>query len=87
MVFIDSFKKPGFTNHLRQMISEKLFAIPDVEQALKRSKTPSTFEELGFPRSLVKDSFLFSRFVRSRITILDILDQAGLLEEYVEEFL
>jgi hypothetical protein len=35
----------------------------------------------------VKDSFLFSRFVRSRITILDILDQAGLLEEYVEEFL
>lgn len=87
MVFTDSFKKPGFTNRLRQMISEKLFAIPDVEQALKRSKTPSTFEELGFPQSLVKDSFLFSRFVRSRITILDILDEAGLLEKYIEEFL
>lgn len=87
IVFNDFYKKPEFSNHLRKMISEKLFAIPDVEQALKRSKAPSTFEELGFPKSLVKDSFLFSRFVRSRITILDILDEAGFLEKYVEEFL
>ena len=87
LVFNNSFKKPGFLNHLQKMISEKLFVIPDVELALKRSGTPTTFEELGFSQSLIRDSFLYSRFVRSRITILDILDEAGLLEEYVEDFL
>jgi len=80
-------KQPHFFSTLFQAISEKLYAIPDVEQSLKRSKTPSTFEELGFDRALVKNAFLYSRFVRKRITILDFLDEAGLLEKYVEEFL
>ena len=82
-----SIKKPGFFKELGEKISEKLYAIPNIELALKRSGTPTTFEELGFSKKLVREAFRYSRFVRKRVTILDILDQAGLLEESIDELI
>jgi glycerol dehydrogenase-like iron-containing ADH family enzyme len=72
---------------MKEKILEKLYAIPDVEFALTQAGAPCTFDELGFSKNLVKEAFLYSRFVRSRVTILDILDEAGVLEGYVEELI
>ena len=83
----DSIKRPGFLEEMKEKILEKLYAIPDVEFALTQAGAPCTFDELGFSKNLVKEAFLYSRFVRSRVTILDILDEAGVLEGYVEELI
>ncbi|MDK2896475.1 MAG: glycerol-phosphate dehydrogenase [Candidatus Atribacteria bacterium] len=68
---------------LKQAITPKLLAIPQVTQALAQAGAPTTFEELGFSPTLIKDSLLFSRWVRDRYTIFDLLQEVGLLEEYV----
>ncbi|MEI6157788.1 MAG: hypothetical protein WCP87_05425 [Atribacterota bacterium] len=76
---------PFFIATLKKDLNEKLSAIPDPEQTLRRAQAPATFPELGFSPADVRNAILFSRFVRNRLTLLDILDEAGLLNEYMEK--
>ncbi len=69
---------------LKQALIDKLSPIPDPTSTLKRAKAPFLFKDLGFSSDLVRDAFLYSRFIRKRFTILDLLDEAGLLSEYLD---
>lgn len=77
-------KEKPFQEKLRGAIEEKLFAIPDPLTVLQKAQAPQCLEALGFPSPMIRDALLFARFLRERATILDLLDQAGMLEEYVD---
>lgn len=72
---------------LKQALIEKLSPIPDPSKTLKRARIPFLIGDLGFPPDLVRDAFLYSRFMRKRVTILDLIDEAGLLSEYLDDAL
>jgi TPP-dependent pyruvate/acetoin dehydrogenase alpha subunit len=72
---------------LKQALIEKLSPIPDPSKTLKRARIPFLIRDLGFPPDLVRDAFLYSRFMRKRVTILDLIDEAGLLSEYLDDAL
>jgi len=71
------------SSFLSQQIQNKLSVISDPTSLLRRAQAPQTLKELGFSETMVKEALLFSRFVRKRVTILDLLGKAGLLEEYI----
>lgn len=67
----------------KRKAEEKLFVVPWVEDTLKRAKIPSSLEELGFGEEMVHNAFRYARFLRKRITLLDLLDWSGVLEDYL----
>ncbi|HQE25973.1 MAG TPA: iron-containing alcohol dehydrogenase, partial [Candidatus Atribacteria bacterium] len=69
---------------LYRQLQDKLSVIPDPASVLRRAQAPQTLEELGFSKKMIREALLFSRFIRKRVTILDLLGKAGLLKEYVD---
>jgi len=65
-------------------LQDKLSVIPDPASLLQRAQAPQTLKELGFSEKMIREALLFSRFIRKRVTILDLLGKAGLLEEYID---
>lgn len=72
---------------IKEATEGKTFLLPNPIATLKRAGIPPDFRALGFPLPVVKEACLFARFVRSRITILDLFARFGFLEELVEEAL
>ncbi|MCX7667704.1 MAG: iron-containing alcohol dehydrogenase, partial [Atribacterota bacterium] len=75
-------KEKPFQEKLRSAIEEKLFVIPDPLTVLQKAQAPQNLEDLGFPSQMIREALLLARFLRERATILDLLDQVGMLEEY-----
>ncbi len=57
-----------------------------INKVLKDAECPISFKEIGVNRNLARQAILYSRYLRRRITILDIADELGFLEEIAEEF-
>lgn len=73
-----------FLTTLETAIRAKLSPLPDPSLTLTRCGAPTTFGEMGFSLQTVRDALRYSRYVRARFTILDLLDQAGLLNDAIE---
>jgi glycerol-1-phosphate dehydrogenase [NAD(P)+] len=52
--------------------------------ALHAAGAPALAEEIGVGRDYLHRTTLHARFLRSRYTVLDLLDECGLLEAAVE---
>ncbi|HSV32403.1 MAG TPA: sn-glycerol-1-phosphate dehydrogenase [Atribacteraceae bacterium] len=78
---------PATIEEMRRSVEKTLAPVPDPKKTLKRCGAPVTFQELGFPETLLRNACRFSRYVRGRITLLDLLAQADLLDEYLVEAL
>ncbi len=70
----------------KEAVEEKL-SLFDPFELQKRAGIPETLEVLGFPREMVRDAFLWARFLRDRVTLLDLLAHCGVLEEFLDEAL
>ncbi|MEN3185639.1 MAG: sn-glycerol-1-phosphate dehydrogenase [Atribacterota bacterium] len=77
-------KEKSFQATFSAAIEEKLSVLPDPQTVLQKAQAPQSLEALGFPHHMVREALLLSRFLRERATILDLLDQMGMLEEYVD---
>lgn len=71
---------------LQGAVEDKL-SLFDPFELLRRAGIPTSFGELGFPGKMVRDAFLWARFLRSRVTILDLLARCGVLEELLDQAL
>ncbi len=58
----------------------------EIETYLKKAECPLNLKEICNNKKLIKNSILLSRFIRERITILDIADEIGILEEIVYNY-
>ncbi len=57
-----------------------------MKKALKEAGCPLKFSEIGVDKNLAFQAIMHSRFIRSRLTILDVADELGILSEIAENF-
>lgn len=69
---------------LRTRLGTHLMTAPQMRAALHAAGAPSDAEEIGVNRDYLRQTTLNARFLRSRYTILDLLDETGLLHAAVE---
>lgn len=76
-------REEKFQEDLKRALQEPIDFLPNLEEIIQKTQAPGSLTHLGFSRKMVQEAFLFARFLRERTTLLDLLDQAGVLEEYV----
>lgn len=59
-------------------------ASQDIIKYLKKAQCPTTFAEIGVNKTLAKQTVLSARYIRDRITVLDLADELGVLQEVLE---
>ena len=69
---------------LRKRLRAHLMPADQMRQALHLAGAPSDAAEIGVTRHDLRRVTLAARYLRSRYTLLDVLAEAGLLEQAVE---
>ena len=69
---------------LRTRLGAHLMTAPRMRAALHAAGAPSDAEDIGVTRDYLRQTTLNARFLRSRYTVLDLLDETGLLHAAVE---
>ncbi len=68
---------------LKRAVKEKI-ALLNPLHLLEQAGIPTSFEALGFSPVMVREACLFARFLRDRVTLLDLLDHLGVLQEFLD---
>ena len=58
-----------------------------VKRYLRDARCPTHFSDIGVERELAYETIMNARYIRGRLTILDIADELGVLEEVANEIL
>jgi glycerol-1-phosphate dehydrogenase [NAD(P)+] len=69
---------------IRHRLAQQLIPERDMRDALHLAGAPSDAAEIGVGRDYLRRTALNARFLRSRYTVLDLLDETGLLAQAVE---
>lgn len=69
---------------LREELTPMLMDPAAMKAAIAAAGGPTTASELGLPRKLWRDAMKFARDVRNRWSFLDLADDAGLLDEFLD---
>jgi glycerol-1-phosphate dehydrogenase [NAD(P)+] len=89
--FRDKFKKK--LPYLKKIVKQWDNIVPilsqppvskDIIKYLKKAECPTTFAEIGVNKTLAKQTILSARFIRDRITVLDLAAELGVLQEIIE---
>ncbi len=70
---------------LVSLISEELPDLEEMRQMLEEPGAPVTPQQIGIYMKQVKDGIILAKEVRNRFTILQILWDLGLLEQYADD--
>ncbi len=70
---------------LVSLISEELPDLEEMRQMLEEPGAPVTPQQIGISMKQVKDGIILAKEVRNRFTILQILWDLGLLEQYADD--
>jgi glycerol-1-phosphate dehydrogenase [NAD(P)+] len=66
---------------LAQRLRDRLMPAPAMARALATAGAPPDAAEIGVSRDYLHTTILKARFLRSRYTLLDLLDETGLLQQ------
>lgn len=69
---------------LRRLLRGRLTESPTMAAMLHLAGAPAEAAEIGVDRAHLRQTILNARFLRSRYTVLDLLDDTGLLEQAVD---
>lgn len=64
---------------LRARLAAHLMPVAEMRAALRAAGAPVEPEDIGIDRAYLRRTVLNARFLRSRYTVLDLLDETGLL--------
>ncbi|MFN8475269.1 MAG: sn-glycerol-1-phosphate dehydrogenase [Anaerolineae bacterium] len=70
---------------LKPRLEQQLMTAEELAGLLKAVGAPTTPAEVGVTRQQLKESYLLSRTIRSRYSVLDLATEAGLLDTLVDE--
>ncbi len=70
---------------LQQELKPMLMDPAEMKATIAAAGGPATATELGLPRKLWRDAMKHARDVRNRWSFLDLADDAGLLDEFLEQ--
>lgn len=69
---------------LRARLQAQLMTARDMRSALHAAGAPADEADIGLSRDALRSGVMAARFLRSRYTLLDLLDETGLLSEAVD---
>lgn len=69
---------------LKDRLASHLLRAPDMAQKLAAAGAPVRSEDIGVDRARLRRTVLAARFIRSRYTVLDLLEECGLLERALD---
>jgi glycerol-1-phosphate dehydrogenase [NAD(P)+] len=72
---------------LRARLAQQIIAPPDMVDHLNRAGCPAEAADIGISADHLRRSIFAARFLRSRYTVLDLLDDTGLLAAAVDAIL
>ena len=64
-----------------------VYSPTEIKNFLKKAECPLYLNEICDDKKIIENAILLSRFIRERITIFDIADETGLLDEFVYNYL
>jgi glycerol-1-phosphate dehydrogenase [NAD(P)+] len=70
---------------LREKLGRQLLPADELRAMLRAAGCPTSPEEIGLYPDELRATYRRARMIRSRYTVLDLADEAGLLDECVEE--
>ncbi|NOZ64227.1 MAG: sn-glycerol-1-phosphate dehydrogenase [Caldiserica bacterium] len=73
-------KLPGLWEKIKEEVFPFLYSHKEIEEYLRKAECPLRFSEIGVNRELARKAILQARFIRDRLTVLDIADELGILE-------
>ena len=77
---------PSLWNQIKKEAFALTYPAEKLKKALKEAGCPLNFSEIGVDKKLTFQAIAYSRFIRGRLTILDVADELGILSEIAEEF-
>lgn len=69
-------------DELREIFGQ-VHSVEEIKNTLQSAECPVKFEQIGVEHALARRTVRSARFIRDKITILDIGDEAGILEDVV----
>ena len=70
---------------LRARVEEQLMTADELRGLLRRAGCPTNPEEIGLSKEDLRATYRRAQMIRSRYTVLDLANEAGILDECVEE--
>ncbi len=58
-----------------------------IKEYLRKAKCPLCFEQIGVNKKLAYKTIIYARYIRGRLTILDIADELGILKETAKDLI
>lgn len=77
-------KLSGMWDELREELRPMLMDPVQMKATILAAGGPTTATELGLPRKVWRDAMKFARDVRNRWSFLDLADDAGLLDDFLD---
>ncbi len=74
-------KLPPLWEKVQEEVFPLLYPHKEIKEYLRRAECPLRFTEIGVDKALCKKAILQARFIRDRLTVLDLADELGILEE------
>lgn len=71
---------------LRRTLREMMLSPDDMASALRAAGGGATYDEIGLTRELYVDALRHCREMRDRYSFLDLADDMGILDDFIEEF-
>ncbi len=70
---------------LRERLAEQLLPAAALRDQLRAADSPTTPQEIGLGADALRATYRRAQMIRRRYTVLDLTNQAGILDECVEE--
>ena len=74
-------------DEIKNKVFPMVYSQKTVKEYLKEAGCPIHFSEIGVGKELTRQTIMNARYIRSRLTVLDIADELGILSEIADEVL
>lgn len=74
-------------NEIKEKSLFMVYTPTEIKEFLKKANCPFSLKEICKEEELIFNSLILSRFIRDRITILDIADEIGILDIVIKEYI
>ena len=75
---------PPLWEQIKEEVFSLVYSPEQIKGYLDKVKCPLYFEEIGVDKELAQRAIMNARYIRGRLTVLDIADELGILKEIAE---
>ncbi|MCD6407513.1 iron-containing alcohol dehydrogenase [bacterium] len=80
-------KLPEKWDKIKKEVSGMVYSPQEIKLIFKNASIPFLLKDIGVSENLILDNITLSRFIRGRLTILDIAGETGILRDFIKEYM